>query len=236
MENSILRHTIEKTPISFSYYHNKRAKRLILRFDAVNNMFRITAPKKASFSEIISFLNSSQTWVLKQIDKKKPRILFKHNTILPILGKNFTIVHNNMAHPFSVLFKEHSILVNVPQKDLDLFIARFLKDYAKKEFENFCSTYAAIIGKQFNKITIRDTKSRWGSCSAKGNISLSWRLLFAPKHVAEYVCAHEVAHLKEMNHKPAFWKIVYHLHPNYNKSELWLKENGKDLLLYGTLW
>jgi predicted metal-dependent hydrolase len=82
-------------------------------------------------------------------------------------------------------------------------------------------------------ITVKDTKSRWGSCSHSGNLAYSWRLVLAPQSVAEYVCAHEVAHLMEMNHSPKFWKLVGTLCPDYANQRRWLKVNGKSLFIYG---
>jgi len=109
----------------------------------------------------------------------------------------------------------------------------FLKRHSKAELTKICTSYASKIGKDINKITVRDTKSRWGSCSSQGNISLSWRLLFAPRAVAEYVCAHEVSHLREMNHSASFWKLVAALSPLYEESRSWLKKNGQQLFKYG---
>ena len=128
---------------------------------------------------------------------------------------------------------EDSIVVHGPEERINMMVTIFLKRHAKSVFTKYCEKYAFMTGKQVNKVTIRDTKSRWGSCSEEGNISLCWRLLLAPKSVAEYVCAHEVAHLKEMNHSPAFWKIVEGLQPHYKDSKAWLKKNGRALFKYG---
>ena len=80
---------------------------------------------------------------------------------------------------------------------------------------------------------MRDTKSRWGSCSSKGNLSFSWRLIFAPEEVVDYVVAHEVAHLAEMNHGPRFWRLVETLMPGYARHRRWLDRHRAELLAYG---
>ena len=129
--------------------------------------------------------------------------------------------------------QDASIVVYGPQERINMMTTIFLKRHAKEVLTKFCKQYAGIIGKKVNKVTIRDTKSRWGSCSQEANISLCWRLLLAPKSVAEYVCAHEVAHLKEMNHRPALWRIVENLQPEYKNSKAWLKKNGRELFKYG---
>jgi len=83
------------------------------------------------------------------------------------------------------------------------------------------------------RVTVRDTKSRWGSCSSTGNLSFSWRLVFAPEPVVDYVVAHEVAHLAEMNHGPRFWKLVRSLTPDTATPRAWLKRHRSELLSYG---
>jgi predicted metal-dependent hydrolase len=92
---------------------------------------------------------------------------------------------------------------------------------------------AAKVNRRINRITVRDTKSRWGSCSATANLSFSWRLILAPKSVFHYVVAHEVAHLVEMNHGPRFWRLVDQLAPNSERQRIWLKRNRTRLLRYG---
>jgi predicted metal-dependent hydrolase len=88
---------------------------------------------------------------------------------------------------------------------------------------------AARIGRKLNRVSVRDTRSRWGSCSSTARLSFSYRLIFAPKEVMEYVVAHEVAHLRHMNHSPAFWNAVEFLCPQYDAAKDWLKLHGKDL-------
>jgi len=89
-----------------------------------------------------------------------------------------------------------------------------------------------LIGKKYSRINIRDTKSRWGSCSAEGNISYSWRLILAPNSVLDYLVVHEVSHLVEMNHSINFWNEVETLMPNYKEFRSWLKLNGERLHSY----
>ena len=116
-------------------------------------------------------------------------------------------------------------------------IPRRIKDWLKKraweEARSRSQRYAKILDRNINRITVKDTKSRWGSCSSNGNLSFSWRLIFAPDHVLNYVCAHEVAHLVEMNHSPKFWTNVDLLISDWKKSRTWLKQNGNILHSYG---
>jgi hypothetical protein len=112
-------------------------------------------------------------------------------------------------------------------------VHEWLKSEAKREIETKAREKAEAIGKKIKKISIRDTKSRWGSCTDEGELAFSWRLVFAPKHVLDYVVAHEVAHLKEMNHGPRFWKLCKELARSINPARDWLEEHGTELYRYG---
>jgi predicted metal-dependent hydrolase len=108
-----------------------------------------------------------------------------------------------------------------------------LAHLAARELARRARDYAARIDKRVMRVTVRDTKSRWGSCSSTGNLSFSWRLVFAPEAVVDYVAAHEVAHLAEMNHGPRFWKLVRSLTPDTVTPRAWLKRHRSELLSYG---
>jgi predicted metal-dependent hydrolase len=104
---------------------------------------------------------------------------------------------------------------------------------ARNEFACRARGLSARIGREVARINIRDTKSRWGSCSGRGNLSFSWRLIFAPEWVIDYVVAHEVAHLAEMNHGPRFWRLVESLSPDSAAARAWLKRHRSRLFSYG---
>ena len=116
-------------------------------------------------------------------------------------------------------------------------LARRVRDHlvsaARAELVPRARRLAARIGREVARVSVRDTKSRWGSCSGQGNLSFSWRLIFAPEPVLEYVVAHEVSHLAEMNHGPRFWRLVESLTPNSAAPRRWLKRHRNRLLAYG---
>ena len=118
-----------------------------------------------------------------------------------------------------------------------LHLARRVRDHlvamAQAELVPRARRLAARIGREVARVSVRDTKSRWGSCSGQGNLSFSWRLIFAPEPVLEYVVAHEVSHLAEMNHGPRFWRLVESLTPNTAAPRAWLKRHRNRLLAYG---
>ncbi len=116
-------------------------------------------------------------------------------------------------------------------------VARRVRDHlarlAGQELTRRARLHAATIGRKVTRITVRDTKSRWGSCSAAGSLSFSWRLIMAPEPVLDYVVAHEVAHLIEMNHGPRFWKLVRTMVVDPDSQRAWLKRHRAELLSYG---
>ncbi len=106
-------------------------------------------------------------------------------------------------------------------------LADFLKREAKRDIEALVAKHTTTVGRRAKAIRYRDTVSRWGSCTSDGVLSFSWRIMMAPPAVIDYLVAHEVAHLKEMNHGPKFWKLCGELCPTTERCKAWLKRNGK---------
>jgi predicted metal-dependent hydrolase len=112
-------------------------------------------------------------------------------------------------------------------------VAAFLKREARRDLEAASRRYAESIGARIKRVTVRDQSSRWGSCSTTGVLSYSWRLILAPAFVLEYLAAHEVAHLIEMNHSPKFWRLLGKMSPSMERAKVWLDVRGTDLHRYG---
>ena len=108
-------------------------------------------------------------------------------------------------------------------------IATFLKKEARADLEKLVAVHAGTIRAPVSSITMKDTRSRWGSCSSQGNLSFSWRIVMAPPLVIDYLAAHEVAHLREMNHGPRFWALCRKLCPDMDEAKAWLKRHGSQL-------
>ncbi len=104
---------------------------------------------------------------------------------------------------------------------------------ARADIHAAVERYAPRLGKSPNRITLRDTRSRWGSCTARGDLNFSWRLILAPPLVLDYLVAHEMAHLREMNHSPRFWAVANDLCAHVDSAEAWLKRHGTTLHRYG---
>jgi predicted metal-dependent hydrolase len=111
-------------------------------------------------------------------------------------------------------------------------VEAWLKVLARDRLMQASDHYAGLLGRRFTRLTLRDTRSRWGSCSHDGGLMYSWRLIMAPPSVLTYVAAHEVAHLAEMNHSPAFWRVVERLYPGWQAERDWLRGEGQALHRY----
>lgn len=150
------------------------------------------------------------------------------NGILPIEGIDRRIVHEQAPGvQIDLLFD--TLLVRCRPERLPRAIQRFLKQHAEKIIAPLAREKAKQIGKSVADIGFRDTTSRWGSCSSDGKLSFSWRLIFAPIEVIDYVVAHEVAHLAHFDHSPAFWALCRDLSKDYTSGKHWLKLNGQQL-------
>lgn len=109
----------------------------------------------------------------------------------------------------------------------------YLKREARKDLHKASLAYAEELGVRVKRVSIRDQSSRWGSCTSAGSLSFSWRLILAPAYVLDYLAAHEVAHLVEMNHSPRFWRVVARICPSVERAKNWLDTYGNDLHRYG---
>jgi predicted metal-dependent hydrolase len=152
--------------------------------------------------------------------------------VVPVLGVPHRIrrIVEPTAAPVTIIDGEIRVRgdpAHLPRRVRDHLIA-----LAKRDFATRSRTLAARLGKSVTRVGVRDPKSRWGSCSSTGALSFSWRLIFAPEHVVEYVVAHEVAHLVEMNHSPRFWRVVASLVPDSAAPRAWLKRHRLELLSY----
>ena len=125
------------------------------------------------------------------------------------------------------------IVVSTEAPHVTRRVREFLEAEARKDLAAAVQRHTAALGVTAKRITVRDTKSRWGSCSARGTLSFSWRLIMAPAFVLDYLAAHEVAHLRELNHSHRFWRLVFELCPRTEEAERWLKHHGSELHRFG---
>lgn len=204
-----------------------RAKHVKLR---AGSQIELILPKYANFERAYEFLLSKELWVKNQARKLKP-IKQELSETISILGEKYQIVLNDSHIKESIRIIDKQLIISkvIPPDKIKLIIAMHLKKLFKKEVEKYAFLKANELGVKYTKITVKDTISRWGSCSSLGRLSFSWRLILAPKNVMEYVIVHELCHLKEMNHSIRFWKLVESALPDYKIAKAWLKSHGKTL-------
>ncbi len=209
---------------------HSRAKRMKLRYDAASESAVVTVPLYSSDKEAKKFAEKHLGWLRKQKQSSASRKFLAHGTIIPFRGKDHAIQHDPTRSP-TVQISNAEIRVGGIAHGLPKRLENYFKKKAKQEIEPIAVRMAEETGVTFKRIQIRDTKSRWGSCSTTGTLSFSWRLIMTPPEILEYVVAHEIAHLSEMNHSAAFWRIVDELVPNALSSRRWLRTEGHALML-----
>ena len=210
-----------------------RARRVGLRIDAAERKVELVLPPGVPVRTGLRFLAAKRGWVAARLDALPQRVPFVEGAILPVLGVPHRISRETdpAAPPVRIIDGEIRV------RGDPLCLAHRERDHlartARAEINPRARRLAARVGREVAQVNVRDTRSRWGSCSAQGSLSFSWRLIFAPEPVLDYVVAHEVAHLVEMNHGPRFWALVARLVPDSAGPRAWLKRHRTRLLSYG---
>jgi len=212
-----------------------RAKRIALRVDSKERQVRLVVPKNVSQRKALAFARQHRSWIEKQLASLPGHVPLQHGQSIPVFGQLRTIqVQMEPALKRTLIkLQDKELLVRTNQEDPSLRIARFLKAEAKTILEQLSHEKAEQINKPVHGVSVRDTKSRWGSCSTDGRLSYSWRLIFAPFEAMDYVVAHEVAHLRHMNHSQAFWTLCEQLSDDYEEGKYWMRHHGSELMAFG---
>ena len=209
---------------------SSRAKRLTIRIDEKNHCPVLTIPKYCSKKQAFAFLESNRDWITNMLARLPAQQQFHNGESLSFFGEEITIEQKN-TYRGAVL--EEGILKIGGTKE---FLHRRVTDFLKKETLERLSISsvekAKILHAHLCSVQIKDTKSRWGSCSTQGNINYNWRICLAPLEVIDYLVAHEVSHLVHPDHSKAFWQTVASLCPTYKDCRHWLKIKGKELYIY----
>jgi len=213
-------------PIEVNYKHNPRAKRMTLRISNATGAVKMTLPGGVPVFKAQEFAKSKEVWLRKHLAKRGPERALTYGSTLLIDGEYRTIT---LGAKRAVTLDQDRILTTYPEDRLPHALAGYLKALARERFAQASGEYADALGLKFTKITMRDTTSRWGSCTTDGGLMFSWRLIMAPPHVQRYVAVHEVCHLRHMDHSKAFWDLVASIYPTYKTSEKWLKAHGSKL-------
>lgn len=209
-----------------------RAKRISIKVEKVGGLVILTAPTEKALPEARRFMSTRTNWIAARRAAMHTRLPFEHGAETPFLGRMRRIEHAPDAADPARIDGDRLVIAGRKAKIADA-VQKFMKVEAKRRLESAAHDHAAKIGRSVANVSVRDQKTRWGSCAASGRLSFSWRLVMAPESVLSYVAAHEVAHLKHMHHGPAFWRLVAKLDPDWEAAEAWLKEDGPSLRRYG---
>lgn len=206
-----------------------RARRFSLRVSRVDGQVTLTLPTWAPEAEAMAFARGKGAWVSAALARLAPPAPLGFGASLPFEGRTLALTAGPVRAP---RIEGATLLLPPDAARLGTRLLAFLRLVARQRLQAACARHAGALGRPFARITLRDTRSRWGSCAPDGSLMFSWRLILAPPEVLDYVAAHEVAHLAEMNHSPAFWAVVARLCPGYAAPRAWLKRHGQALHAY----
>jgi predicted metal-dependent hydrolase len=207
---------------------NSRSKRIYLRYNPTDHIFSLTLPQRARIADGVDFIRIKSDWIAETLQQMPSKKLLKPGVVIPVLGEKIRLRHDPEMRSLFTL-KDGQLTISGPREQWDKRVEDALKKIVRNEITGLAEVKAAAAGRRVKRITLRDTRSRWGSCSSDSNLMFSWRLVFAPYEVLDYVVAHEIAHLRHMNHRPVFWDVVSQLCPNYLEWKDWLQIHGKEL-------
>ncbi len=211
---------------------NSRAKRLSLRVDQSSGVIKLTIPKWTMQWKIDRFLKANKNWIADKSALLLPKIQIKHGAYILFQGVEHEIaIEHHTKRTTDIKCHDDTIIIKTSRADPTSNLKRWMIDECRRVIEPVATNKANRIGKTISKIDLRDTKSRWGSCSTDKRLMLSWRLIMAPPEILDYVVAHEVAHLKHMDHSNKFWDVCYDLTDgDADYARQWLKDNGNVLM------
>lgn len=216
-------------PVELTLRRSARARRISLRVSGLDGAVTLTLPRGVSEGEALDFARSKGDWLRAQLSDRPEAIEAAWGVDIPVEGQMLRIMPGAGKR---VVPEGDALLVPGPEIAAASRLQAFLKTLARDRLATASDRYAALIGRSYSRLTLRDTRSRWGSCTAAGGLMYSWRLIMAPPEVLDYVAVHEVAHLQEMNHSPAFWSLVERLMPEYQTPRQWLRKEGNALHRY----
>lgn len=212
------------------------ARRLTLRVSQTRRAVIVTVPTRCRIDEANLFVRRNLAWVRERLGKLPHLVPLADGSALPLRGVPHTVMFSRRETGPVVVVRagaEGAVIdVRGRPEHCPRRLRDWLRDEAKRDLDERVSHHARQLGLSPRRLSLRDQTSRWGSCSSKGVLSFSWRLILAPPHVLDYVAAHEVAHLAEMNHGPRFWALVRQTYPDMDQARVWLRQFGLQLYRY----
>jgi predicted metal-dependent hydrolase len=218
-----------KLPYGLMRHPRSRHVRITVRPDGI----RVTAPPRYPLRDIEAFMRSRADWILAQVDRMAaaaPAPL-ADGAALPLLDGEVELgVRPGGRNRAAFRADVGRLCVELADPGrLSALVEGWYRGLAREHFDGLATRWAEALGVRYARLGVRDGRTRWASCSARGSLSFSWRLMMAPHRVGEYVVVHELAHLLEMNHSPAFWAVVSRAWPDWREDREWLRRNGPAL-------
>lgn len=218
--------------ISLLLRRSARARYILIHIDDATGEVVLVLPRRAALRDGLAFAHAKAAWISAKLNALPPAVPFRPGAVLPLLGDTLALEKPvNGARRVS-----HTEGALVVPGDGDAFadrVRRWLIAEARREIGTRAQQLAQLVKRPIRRLSIRDPSTRWGSCSAEGGLSFSWRLILAPPEVLDYVVAHEIAHLRHMNHGARFWSLVENLVGDCDAERAWLRRYGTQLRRYG---
>lgn len=213
-------------PVEVLLRRSAQARRLSLRISRLDGRATLTLPTRVPELEGMAFVRERESWLRKHLSAIEPEMPVEIGATVLFEGADVPVIAGPVKR---ATLKSGALMVPDDPGKVGKRVAAFMKLRARDALADASDRYAAALGRPYNRISLRDTRSRWGSCSSAGDLMYSWRLIMAPNVVLDYVAAHEVAHLAEMNHSPAYWEGVERIFGDYRPARRWLKNEGNML-------
>lgn len=222
---------IEGRAVEVNVRLNPRARRLIVKVHPTTGEVTVTAPSQRALDKAMEFARGQRDWIARQLSRVPAPVALCAGASLPLRGRMHAVREGAPGGGVAWI-EDGGLCVTGAREHQPRRILDFLKREARTELEARSLEFGRRLGVRHRRITVRDTASRWGSCSAGRSLSYSWRLILAPPFVLDYVVAHEVSHMREMNHGPGFWRLVASLVGDVRRPQRWLREHGSELHRY----
>jgi predicted metal-dependent hydrolase len=216
---------------------HRRARRYTLRIHPSDRAAVLTMPPRGTLAEAKDFAQRHGGWIAARLGRLPKAAPFQPGTVLPLRGVPHRIVHRPGVRGTVWTETRDSgdriLCVAGAPEHIERRVYDYLKREVRADLQDAVQSCAERLGVKVKRLSIRDQSSRWGSCTSGGSLSFSWRLVLAPPFVLDYLAAHEVAHLVEMNHSTRFWKVVARICGHVDRAKGWLDTHGNDLHRYG---
>jgi predicted metal-dependent hydrolase len=217
---------------TLSIRRSRRARRVALRIVPGSGEVELVVPHRGSIKQGIAFAREKAEWLKAHLGSMPVPVPFEEGAVIPVHDRPRRIRRVDQLFR-GVWLTERELQVSAPAEIVGDYVRRWLRTEARRVLLARAEEKARLVRRRIRRLTVRDTSTRWGSCSAEGDLSFSWRIVMAPDFALDYLVAHEVAHLVEMNHSPKFWAIVERIAVDPERGRDWLRDNGGALHRYG---